>query len=150
MATSEDPDDFDPEKLYDQFPSSAEDGVGPDEGFCRWVQINDPRWFNGDALKDPVIQAFLEAPFSVNYAQFKSSHRETEYFLHKPYDAMTGRVDGIEGRVENMPDPDGNPKISTLVINHERTLAMRITRSVVVEDGAEAAQVIHKEGDGPS
>ena len=145
----EDPPDFDPRSLYDAFPRGAENGFGPKEGYNSWVQINDPRWFTREAREDPVIQAFLEAPFSVNYAQFKSSYRETEYFIHRPYDAMTGQVDEIEGRIENMPDPDGEPRITTVVLNHERTLAWRITRSVVIEDGAQAGQIIHKEGDGP-
>jgi hypothetical protein len=146
MQQDEDP-EFNPEELYDQFPNGADNGFGPDEGFNSWVQINDPNLFTEAARNDPVIKAFLDAPFTVNYAQFKSSYRESEYFIHKPHKAMTGQVDGIHGSVQNMP---AEPKISTLVLNHERTLAFRITRSLVVEDGAQAGQLIHKEGNGSS
>ena len=75
-------------------------------------------------------------------AQFKSSTRESEYFLHKPVRAMTDGVEGIDGGVVNMPQA---ARLATLVINHERTLAKRITRSIVIEDGEAAGQVVHKQ-----
>lgn len=133
---------FDPRELYDQFPAGAEEGFGPEEGFNRWRRINDEGLFTDEARSDPVIRAFLDAPFTVNYAQFKSSVREAEYFIHLPVEAMTGQVEGIEGRVENMPD---DPRIGTLVINHHNSLARMITRSMVIEDGQEAGQIIHKQ-----
>jgi hypothetical protein len=136
------PPGFNEEDLYDQFPRGDEYGVGPDEGFNTWVRINDEGLFTEDALRNPAIRAFIDAPFSVNYAQFKSSYRETEYFLHKPHKAMSGQVEGIEGRVADFP---AEPRISTLVMNHERSLAWRITRSLTVEDGSAAGQLIHKE-----
>jgi hypothetical protein len=134
----------DADALYDQFPSGAENGYGPNEGFNRWVRLNDASLFTEEAKSDPVIHEFLNAPLTVNYAQFKSSMRETEYFIHQPVRSMTGNVDGIEGGIENMP---AEPRISTLVVNHERSLAYHITRSLVVEDGLQAGQLIHKEGD---
>jgi hypothetical protein len=134
--------DFNPDDIYDMFPSGAEAGFGPDEGFNTFVRLNDPSHFSEEARSNPAIREFLEAPFSVYFAQFKSSYRETEYFLHKPHLAMTGRVKGIEGRVDNMPE---DPRICTLVMNHENTLAARITRSLLIEDGLDAAQIIHKE-----
>lgn len=141
MAITDDT-DFDPRDLYDQFPRGTEEGVGPEQGFNRWVRINDERLFTEEARSDPVIEQFLRAPFSVSYAQFKSSVREAEYFIHLPVDAMTGKVEGIEGRVENMPD---DPRIGTLVINHHNSLARMITRSMVIEDGQDAGQIIHKQ-----
>jgi hypothetical protein len=145
MARGKEP-ELNHDEMYDRYPSSAEYGFGPDQGFNRWVQINDERLFTSEALDNPVIRAFVEAPFSVNYAQFKSSSRESEHFIHKPHLAMTGRIAGIEGRVARM--PNDKPRIQTLVMNHENTLSRLITRSMVVEDGAAAAQVIHKQGDG--
>ena len=141
MATKDDS-DFDPRELYEKFPSGADEGIGPEQGFNRWVRINDERLFTEEARRDPVIEQFLSAPFSVNYAQFKSSVREAEYFIHLPGEAMTGKVEGIEGRVENMPD---QPKICTLVMNHHNSLAKMITRSMVLEDGLDAGQIIHKQ-----
>jgi len=139
--------------LYDQFPKGAEspyDGgpYGPDQGFNTWVRVNDESLFTDAAKEHPAIRAFLgldrdDAPFfSVNFAQFKSSHRETEYFLHKPHKAMAGQVDGINGTVAGIPE---NPRIATLVINHEQTLAKHVTKALVIEDGRQAGQMIYKE-----
>jgi hypothetical protein len=148
-------DDLDPNELYDQFPRGDEHGFGPAEGYNAWVRLNDPALFTEEARRDPVIDAFLNAPYSVNFGRFKSSHRETEYLIHKPADAMTGRVEGIQGRVDGMPVPDvdalpGEPNIATLIINHERSLAKRITHSIVVEDGKLAGQLIYKETEEPT
>jgi hypothetical protein len=144
--------DVNEEEIYDQFPRGDEHGFGPLEGFNRWVQINDPGLFTETAREDPVIKAFLAAPFTVNYAQFKSSYREMEYFLHKPHRAMASpdadpedRVDGIEGGIANFPQARGQQHIATLVVNHELTLAKYITRSLTIEDGHMAGQMIHKE-----
>ena len=137
------PPGFNEDEIYDEhFPRGADHNVGPDEGFNTWVHVNDASLFTEEALENPAIRAFVDAPFSVSYAQFKSSFRETEYFIHKPDRAMTGQVDGIEGTVADFPE---EPKISTLVMNHERTLAVWITRSLTVADGKSAGQVIHKE-----
>ena len=136
---------FNEDDLYDQFPTGDSDGNGPAQGFNTWRRLNDPSLFTGEALKDPVIRAFLEAPIAVTYAQFKSSHRETEYWIHKPQRAMSGGVDGIKGVVDKVSsDGDGTP-IGTYVINHDKTLAVHITRSIVITDGSTAGQIIHKE-----
>jgi hypothetical protein len=142
MDTDGMPPGFNEEDLYDQFPLGAEHDFGPDQGFNTWVRVNDEALFTEEALSNPAVRAFVDAPFSVNYAQFKSSYRETEYFIHKPHKAMSGQVDGIEGSVAGLPE---EPRISTLVVNHERSLAWQITRAMVVEDGAVAGQIIHKE-----
>ncbi len=134
-------DGFDEDAKYDEFPRGDENGFGPARGFNRWVRINDPDLFTDEARQDPVNRQFLNAPYSINYAQFKSSHRESEYFVHKPDRAMRGEVEGIEGTVQGMP---GVPRIATLIVNHERSLARRITRSVTIEDGDVAGQLIHK------
>lgn len=139
--------DFNPEDLYDQFPRGYEHGFGPSEGYDSWLRINDPELFTDEAREHPVIKEFLAAPFSVNYAQFKSSYRETEYFIHKPGKAMSGNVEGIEGTVAGFPDSPEEQRIATLVVNHEFGLAWLITRSLVIEDGAVAGQLIHKEGE---
>ncbi|MGH2427816.1 MAG: hypothetical protein ACRDGV_02845 [Candidatus Limnocylindria bacterium] len=134
--------------MYEQFPSGESAGYGRAKGFNTFVRLNDRKLFTDEALKDPAVRAFLRAPFSVTYAQFKSSHREAEYFIHKPHLAMTGQVNDIEGRVRRMPRE--NAKIATLVINHEATLAKHIMRSLIIEDGAAAGQMIHKQEDGDS
>jgi hypothetical protein len=139
--------DFNPEDLYDQYPRGDENEFGPEQGYNEWVQVNDPGLFTEAARLNPVIQQFLAAPFSVNFAQFKSSYRESEYFIHKPARAMAGQVEGIEGRVAGFPESPDKQRIATLVVNHEIGLAFRITRALVVEDGAIAGQLIHKEGE---
>jgi hypothetical protein len=133
--------------IYDQFPSGEEDDNGVDQGFNTWVRVNDPDLFTEAAKEIPAIAEFLLAPFSLSFAQFKSSHRETEYFLHKPHKAMTGQVEGIEGTVHRFPE---DPMLATLVMNHEHTLALHITRTIVVADSVTAAQLIHKEEAPPS
>jgi hypothetical protein len=129
--------------IYNEFPRGADDDAGPDEGFNTWVRVNDEALFTPEALRNPAVRAFVQAPFSVNYGQFKSSHRETEYFIHKPVRAMSGQVDGIVGTIAGFPSEAA--RIATLVINHELSLAKHITRSVVIEDGNAAGQLIHKE-----
>jgi hypothetical protein len=136
---------FDEDRLYDQFPSGASEGFGPEEGFDTWVCVNDPSLFTQAALENPAIQAFVNAPFKVTYAQFKSSHRESEYFVHKPDRAMTGRVNGIVGVVDGISGDAPRTPIATLVLNHEQTLALHITRSIVVSGGGQAGQLVIKE-----
>jgi hypothetical protein len=135
--------EFNEDDLYDQFPKGEDDGNGHEQGFNSWTKLNNPELFTEEARNDPVIRAFLEAPFDVTYAQFKSSHRETEYWIHKPFNAMTGKVSGIDGFVDRINEAD--PRIPTLVINHERTLARKITRALVISDGTSTGQMIHKE-----
>ena len=137
--------DFNEDDLYDQFPAGASDGSGPDDGFNTWVRLNDAALFTEQALANPAIREFVDAPIAVTYGQFKSSHRETEYFLHKPHRAMTGDVTGIEGYIPGISGDDPRTGIATLVINHERTLAKYITRSIVISDTGTAGQIIHKQ-----
>ena len=144
--------EFNPEDLYDQFPRGDEEGFGPDQGFNTWIWINNPDLFTEDARQNPVIREFLAAPFSVNYAQFKSSHRETEYFIHKPHRAMVSEdaddhVEGIQGSVRDFPESRSEQHVATLIVNHELTLARLITRSLTIEDGKVAGQMIHKQED---
>jgi hypothetical protein len=146
--------EFNPEDLYDQFPRGDLDEVGPEQGYDSWVWINNPDLFTETAREDPVIKEFLAAPFTVNYAQFKSSHRETEYFIHKPHRAMAAEghpdhVDGIEGGVRGFPEAREEQHVATLIVNHELTLARHITRSLTIEDGKVAGQMIHKEEEEP-
>ena len=136
---------FNEDALYDQFPSGASEGYGPNEGFNSWRRINDESLFTQEALDDPVIREFVKAPIAITYAQFKSSHRETEYWIHKPQRAMSGGVDGIEGVVDKVSGDDPGTPIGTYVINHDKTLAVHITRTVVISDGTSAGQIIHKE-----
>ncbi len=132
-----------PNDLYDRFPDGASAGFGPEQGYNRFVRLNDRALFTDAARKDPVISEFLDAPFSVTYVQFKSSHREAEYYVHKPHLALAGAVEGIEGSVAGFPDDQSH--IGTFVINHDRTLAKSIMRALIIEDGAQAGQIIYKE-----
>jgi hypothetical protein len=135
---------IDEDSIYDQFPPGASDRNGPEQGFNTWVRVNDRSLFTDEALENPAVLAFVEAPFAVTFAMFKSSHRESEYFIHKPSRAMSGQVTGILGSVDRVSDDPRTP-ISTLVLNHELSLAYHITRSVVISDDGEAGQIIHKE-----
>ncbi len=142
---SSDPPPFNEDDLYDAFPDSAKAGYGPEQGFNDWRRINDASLFTSEALQDPVIQAFISAPIAVTYAQFKSSYRESEYFVHKPHRALGGGVEGINGFVQGISNSDPRTPIGTYVINHEQTLAFHITRSIVISTDTQAGQIIHKE-----
>ncbi len=135
---------FNEDELYEQFPHGDRDGFGTSQGFNRWVRINDERLFTPEALEIPAIRAFVDAPFAVSYAQFKSSHRETEFFLHKPHLAMSGQVSGIEGTVEGVSER-GDTAIATLVLNHHRSLAYHILRTIAVSTDDMAGQITVKE-----
>jgi hypothetical protein len=107
--------------------------------------VNDEGLFTAEALRIPAIRAFVDAPFDVTYAQFESSHRESEYFIHKPHLAMTGRVKDIEGVVRGIDAEEPRTPIATLILHHERTLAFHMTRSIVVSGDGTAGQLLVKE-----
>jgi hypothetical protein len=142
MDSGDTQDGVNEEEFYGRFTGGAEEGYGPDDGFNTWMRINDQSLFTEAALQNPVVRAFVDAPFSVNYAQFKSSYREAEYLLHDPHKAMTGQFEGVGGNVGDFP---AEPRISTLVMNHERALIWRITWALALHDGNAAGQIIYKE-----
>jgi hypothetical protein len=137
-------DGFNPEDKYDEFPPGDSVGISPETGFNAFKRLNDPSLFTDEAREDPVIRAFLEAPFSVTYVQLKSSTRESEWFIHKPHRAMSGDLEdrGLHGAVDNFPSED--QRISTLIVNHEQTLALRPMRLLIMEDGAQAGVMVYK------
>ncbi|HEX5038852.1 MAG TPA: hypothetical protein VFW95_01795 [Candidatus Limnocylindria bacterium] len=138
---------FDEEANYDAFPAGADNGYGPDEGYNAFTRLNNPALFTDEAREDPVIQAFLNAPFSFTFAVFKSSTRESEWMLHKPHKVFRGEVDGIEGGIDGFPDDDAHAQIGTFVINHDRTMARWKWFALVAEDGARAGMMIYKQED---
>jgi hypothetical protein len=143
---------FNEDEAYNQFPAGADDPdgpFGPEQGFNTWARVNDRSLFTEEALAIPAIAAFVDAPFDVTYAQFKSSHRETEYFLHKPHSAMTEHVTGITGTVRHISADDPPTRLPTLVVNHERTLARHILRAIAITDTGTAGQILHKEEEAP-
>lgn len=154
MSTNGEP--FDENELYQQFPEGREGGYGTEHGFNTYVRLNDPSLFDPAALeRSPALRAFAESgdAFSISFAQFKSSTRESEWSLHKPnltLDAVQQRRKGvlparldIDGAVEKYPGPD-LARISTFIINHDRTMARWKQSVILVEDGAQAAQMIYK------
>jgi hypothetical protein len=136
--------DFNPDPIYNEFPTgeSESEPFGQLQGYNTIKRLNDRSLFTEEAQKDPVINEFLEAPFSVSYVQLKSSHREAEWYIHKPERVLAGGMDGIEGSVPEFPQSDG--RIGTYVINHERTLAKSIMRALIIQDGAQTGQIVHK------
>ena len=141
--------DFDPEKKYNEFPSGESIGYGRDAGYGELVQINDRKWFTEEAQRDPVINAFIEAfendQVAFSYLQLKSSTSESEWYIHKPHVALSkSRKSGIAGTA---PGFVRGQHIGTFVINHHRTLALRPVRAMVVSDGTQVGQIVHK-GDG--
>ncbi len=145
MATKETP--FNEDDLYDAFPDGASRGYGQADGFNAYATLNDASLFTAEALENPVVQAFINAPFGVSFAQFKSSTRESEWALHKPHLAMAGKLadKGIGGRVDRFPEDHAD--VGTYIINHDRTMARWKWFSLVIEDGAMAGQMIYKQED---
>jgi hypothetical protein len=147
---------FNEEDLYDQFPSGADHGFGPDEGFNTYRKLNDASLFKPELLDaeseefDPVLAEFVASGerFSVSFAQFKSSTRESEWALHKPHKAMAGEVPGIVGPVDKFPGSN-QAHIASFFINHDRTMARWKQSVIVMEDGAQAGQMVYKEEKGP-
>jgi hypothetical protein len=134
--------DFNPDPVYDDvFPRGADIGFGPEQGFNVLRRLNDASLFTEEALADPVIRNFVEAPFTVTFAEFKSSTREAEWFLHKPNRVFRGEIEGIDGAIDNFTD---HHHIGTFVINHERTLALRPTFTMMVTDETQTGQLIYK------
>jgi hypothetical protein len=123
------PDDINPDEIYNQFPSGADYEFGPDQGYDVLVKLNDPALFNSDVVNTARIQAFLNGP-DVYFVQYKSSSRESEWFIHKP--------NQVQAILEGKP-------LGTFVINHDATLAKSIMRVVIVDDGSQAGAMIHKE-----
>ena len=139
-------DEFDPEVEYEHFPSGETIGHGRDDGYGELLPINDRKWFTEEAQRHPVINAFLEAwekdNVAFSYLQLKSSTSESEWFIHKPHIALSrSRKSGIAGAA---PGFEPGQHIGTFVINHHRTLALRPVRTMVVSDGTEVGQIVHK------
>ena len=146
--------EFNEDAFYDQFPSGPDYGYGPAEGYNTYRRLNDASLYRPELLDpvadeyDPVLAAFVESgnAFSVSFAQFKSSTRESEWALHKPNRTMSGEIDGIGGPVDRFPGAD-KARIGTFLINHDRTMARWKQSIIVMEDGQQAGQMVYKEED---
>ena len=140
--------DFDPEAEYDRYPPGEEVGFGREDGYGELRQINKREWFTEDAQNDPVIRAFIEAGEGdgerviFSYLQLKSSTRESEWLIHKPHLALS--EDDRTGIVGSVPGYEQGQHIGTFVMNHDRTLALRPVRAMVVSDSNEVGQIVHK------
>lgn len=162
MATQSGDDDFDPHRLYDQFPAGRERDHGSEAGYNTYVRINDRNLFDPAALRDnPALEAFVRTgdEISISFVQFKSSTRESEYSVHKPHLTFNARrakelgelpedLD-IEGEIERYPGPE-DANIGTYVINHHQTLARWKQSVIVMEDGKQAGQIIYKHPEPPT
>lgn len=134
------------DELYDQFPRGDEHEFGPSQGYNIYRKLNDESLFTDEAREDPVVRAFLAAPFNFSFGVFKSSSREAEWAIHKPGRTMSpDGVKGIESQIDNFPGATA-ARIGTFVINHERTLAVRKLFIMTAEDGNQCGQMIYKEG----
>lgn len=154
MATKGDG-SFDEEAAYNEFPSGEELGYGPAKGFNVKRRLNDARLFTEEALADPVIREFVELPFDVSFLQTKSSTREAEWFIHKPHVVLTRNTksteppkptyDGIDVSDGRFDHPG---HITTLMVNHERTMARWKQSVIITQDGTDTASIVYKQDDG--
>jgi hypothetical protein len=142
------------EALYEQFPSGADHGYGPDQGYNTYRKLNDSALFREDLLNpdhpdfDATLAEFVASGdrFSISFAQFKSSSRESEWAIHKPHLTMAGEINGVNGPVDKFPG-SAHAHIATLIINHDRTMARWKQSVVIIENGEQAGQMIYKEED---
>jgi len=141
MATNGDG-GFDENEAYDRFPAGAEMGYGPEQGFNVKRRLNDRSLFTEEALADPVIDEFVNLPFDISYLQTKSSSREAEWLLHKPHLVLAGQVEGIDVTDGRFDHPG---HITTVMINHERTMARWKQSVILFQDDDETTQVIYKQ-----
>lgn len=144
MATDDDY-DFDPGDLYNEFPSAADHGYANPETFGQIVRLNDASLFTEDALNDPVIRAFVDAPFSVDWVEYGSSTPESEWALHKPHLARAGKVPGIVRRGVEPSDDEHPEHIATFFINHHRTMARWKQSIITMSDGTDSGQMAWKQ-----
>lgn len=138
-------DDFSEDELYDRFPAGADQGYGPEQGYAVKRRLNDRSLFTEEALADPVIAEFVDLPYHVSYLQTKSSTREAEWLLHKPDRVLAGEVPGFDIR----PGPTDRPAhITTLLVNHERTMARWKQTTLLLEDeNGDTTQIVYKRGE---
>jgi hypothetical protein len=143
---------FDPAQKYKEFPGARgrkpADPHGSSEGFDTWLWLNNRELFRDDQMT-PALQAFCEAAdvgIRVYYAQFKSSHVSSEFFIHSPQDAMTpGEVDEIDASAFQRSGQQVR-RVQTLIMHHEATLAHHNTRTMaVVDDSGDAGLLVYKE-----
>ncbi|MCA1568789.1 MAG: hypothetical protein LC798_00395 [Chloroflexi bacterium] len=152
---------FNEEDLYEQFPEGREGGHGTEAGFNTIFRLNDASLFRPELLDEsndayiPVLSEFVKSgeEISISFVEVKSSSRESEWFLHKPhltFDAENQKQSGglpkdldIAGSVDRYPGPE-HAHITTLIINHEMTMARWKQSIIVMEDGKAAGQMIYK------
>jgi hypothetical protein len=136
---------FDEDAAYDSFPSGRELGAGREHGFNVKRRVNDASLFTEEALADPVIREFVDLPFDVSFLQTKSSSREAEWLIHKPHLVLAGErgdIDVTDGRFKH----PGH--ITTLMVNHERTMARWKQSIILTQDGNDTASIVYKQDDG--
>lgn len=106
------------------------------EGFNHWDDITPPVFEDEDTPEGRMPRLLA--------AKFESSTREAEIFIHDPIATLGGEADGITSAMaaDELP-PD--PYITTIVINHHRTLAYRIIRATAMVDDESIGITIHKE-----
>jgi hypothetical protein len=158
MTMQSDEDEYPENARYNEFPAGAEEGYGTADGYNTHLKLNDPDLFTESQKENnKALQRFLDTDeeISISFVAYKSSTRESEWALHKPHltlnkGAAIGRAEAagledvdIAGDIDRYPGPD-EARISTFVINHDATLA-RLKQSVIVmENGAQAGQMIYK------
>lgn len=133
---------FDENEAYDRFPAGADLGYGPEQGFNVKRRLNDASLFTEEALADPVIREFVNLPFDVSFLQTKSSSREAEWLIHKPHLVLAGKAGGIDVSDGRFDHPG---HITTLMINHERTMARWKQSVIMTQDGSDTASIVYKQ-----
>lgn len=108
------------------------------EGYNRWDDITPPVFEDDETPREQRIRLLA--------AKFESSSREAEIFLHDPIATLVdGESKGIGSVIRDRSELPPDPYITTLVINHHRTLAKKIIRATALIDDESIGITIHKE-----
>jgi hypothetical protein len=108
------------------------------EGFNRWDDVTPPVFEDADTPEHQRVRLLA--------AKFESSSREAEIFIHDPLATLVdGEARGISSVIKDRSDLPPDPYITTLVINHHRTLSHRVIRATAMVDDESVGITIHKE-----
>lgn len=110
-------------------------------GFNEWQPVDIPAFRAGE----------YEQPFEIHSIALTSSSRQSEVFIHDPIRALTGQSEGVDSWTEDgfSGEPllrEEPPRITTLVVRHERTLEHRIIRAMALtDDDGSVTLTVHKQ-----
>jgi hypothetical protein len=128
--------DYDPQTPSLPYDPPENFRVDEQDGFNEWTEVENP--FHDDLPPGGQVPRMLTA-------KFESSSRQAEIFIHDPVNALLAIDDSIVTNASLDPEFLRTARISTFVVNHERTLAKKVIRAVVLVDETSVGVTVHKQ-----